>query len=106
MVGKTKIRRGDTVRILRGRDRGRTGKVMAVLPRDHRVVVEGLHMVKKHVRPRRAGEKGQRVNVAAPLQVSAVQLICPNCRKPTRVTIVDQGGRKRVCKKCHTPLDS
>lgn len=104
MVNKTqklRIRKGDTVMVITGKDRGKTGAVLAALPRSGRVLVEGVQMVKKHVRARRAGEKGQRVSVAAPVPVSNVQVVCPACKKRTRVGIVREGDeRRRVCKKC------
>jgi len=96
-----KIRTGDTVRVLLGKDRGKTGKIMAVLPQHNKVLVEKINMVHKHIRARRAGEKGQRVLVAAPLEVSNVQLVCPSCKKGTRVGIKRENGeRQRVCRKC------
>lgn len=96
-----RIRRGDTVAVLRGKDRGKRGAVLAVLPRVGRVLVDGVNMVKKHIRPRRAGEKGQRVSVAAPVSVASVQLVCPSCKKRTRVGLVREAGmRQRQCKQC------
>lgn len=101
-----RIKRGDTVRVLLGRDRGKTGKVMATLPQEERVMVEGVNLVKKHIRARRAGEKGQRVSVPAPLHVSKVQLVCPQCKKGTRVSITREGDtRERVCKQCNSKID-
>lgn len=103
---KPRIKRGDTVMVLLGRDRGKKGKVMAVLAADQRVVVEGTNMVKKHVRARRQGEKGQRVSVAAPLHISNVKLICPQCKKAARVGITREGDmRQRVCKSCNEVID-
>ena len=102
---KSKIARGDTVRVLSGKDKGKKGAVTAVLREDNRVIVEGVNMIKKHVRARRAGEKGQRVSVAAPLHISNVQLICPSCKKAARVGISREGGqRERVCRKCQTNI--
>lgn len=100
-----RIKRDDTVRVLVGKDQGKTGKVLAVIPGRERVVVEGVNVVKKHVRPRKQGEKGQRVSIAAPVHVSNVQLICPQCKKPTRVGITRENDlRQRVCKKCHAVI--
>ncbi len=96
-----KVRRGDTVRVLRGKDRGKIGRVLAVLPAVERVLVEGVNMMKKHIRPKRAGESGQRVSIAAPLHVSTVQIICPSCKKSTRIgTRMGDSGRERICKQC------
>lgn len=99
---KTKIRRGDTVRVLRGKDRGKKARVMAVLPQLDRVLVEGVNMVKKHIRPKRAGEKGQRVNIASPLPISNVQLFCNECKRSARVSITrsNDGAVERICRHC------
>lgn len=96
-----KIKTGDNVKVLSGKDRGKTAKITAVMLSEGRVVVEGVNMVKKHIRPKRAGEKGQRVSVAAPVHISNVQLVCPACKKAARVGIErTDGQRKRVCKRC------
>jgi large subunit ribosomal protein L24 len=103
---RLKVRRGDTVVLLRGRDRGKQGKIMATLPREGRLIVEGLNMVKKHVKPRRSNEKGQRVSIAAPIQVGNVQVVCPQCNKATRVAIRRgaNGERERACKHCSSVM--
>jgi large subunit ribosomal protein L24 len=98
---RLKVKRGDTVRVLRGKDRGKEGKIMRVLPEERRVVVENIQMVVKFIRPRRQGEKTQRVNVASAIPVSNVQLICQSCKKGTRVgSTVSDGKKVRICKKC------
>lgn len=96
-----RIKKDDKVRIISGKDSGREGKVLRVLREERKVVVDGLNIVKKHIRPRKEGEKGERVEIPAPLDVSNVMLICPSCFKPTRVAyIVKDGVKNRVCKKC------
>lgn len=96
-----RIKQGDLVRVLLGKDRGKRAAVVAVLPTRGQVIVEGLNMVYKHVRPRRAGEKGQRVQIAAPMDISNVQAICPACKAGTRIGHKFEGDEKvRVCKKC------
>lgn len=109
VIGKAqnfRIKKGDTVRVLLGKDRGKTGDVMAVLPAESRLLIEGVNMVKKHIRPKRAGEKGQRVSVAAPINISNAQLVCPSCKRSTRVGIVREGDeRRRVCKKCEAVIE-
>lgn len=103
---KWKIKKGDTVLVQVGKDRGKTGKVLAMFPREGRVLIEGLHLVKKHIRPRKSGEKGQRVEVPSPVPVARVMLVCPSCGKATRVGIRrhQEGNlkakRERICKKC------
>lgn len=97
------IKRGDKVKILSGKDRGKIGKVSSVLARSGKsgVVVEGLNKIKKHQRPRKQGQKGQIIEIERPIDVSNVQLICSSCGRPTRVGRQMEGqGKARVCKKC------
>jgi len=78
---------------------------LAVLPRENRIIVEGLGIVKKHVRPKRAGEKGQRVANASPLHLSNVQMVCPSCKQGVRVGVRRENDtRVRFCKKCSADL--
>ena len=103
---KLRIKTGDTVRVLRGRDRGKKGKIMAVFPSESRLLVEGINMIYRHVRPRRAGEKGQRVQVASAMRVNNVQLVCPACKKGTRVGSRLEGDKRvRVCKQCEAVIE-
>jgi large subunit ribosomal protein L24 len=116
-----KIRKGDTVHILAGKDRGKQGRVIDARPRDRKVVVENLNIVKRHTRPRplkdasRMGgqqvEPGGIVDKPAPLPVSRVMLVCPVCNRPTRVGVETretkgEGVRKvRVCKRADCGQD-
>jgi len=116
-----KIRKGDTVHILAGKDRGKQGRVIDATPRDRKVIVENLNTVKRHTRPRplkdasRMGgqqvQPGGIVEKAAPLPVSRVMLVCPVCSRPTRVGVVTretkgEGVRKvRVCKRADCGQD-
>lgn len=96
-----KIKSGDKVLITHGKNRGKTGKVTDALPAEHKIIVEGVNLMKKHVRPRRQGEKGQVVEVPAPIDVSNVKLVCDQCGKPSRVGYKVEGDNKyRVCKRC------
>lgn len=97
-----RIKKGDTVQIISGKDKGNKGKVLRSLPKDNKIVVEGLNLVTKHVRPRRAGEKGQRIKMTTPLNVSKAMLICPHCKRAIRVgyKILTDGKKKRFCRKC------
>ena len=97
-----KIHKGDTIKIISGNDKGKRGKVLAVLLSRNSVVVEGLNMKKKHVRPRTQGQKGELVRLPAPLQVSRVMLVCAACSQPTRVGYTVDGTKRkeRTCKKC------
>lgn len=96
-----KIKKDDNVLIISGKDRGRTAKVLQSLPKQGRVVLEGMNIRKKHRRPRREGEKGQVVEIPGPIDVSNVKLLCPKCGKPTRVGYKREAEKKyRVCRKC------
>ncbi|MGM0439234.1 MAG: 50S ribosomal protein L24 [Patescibacteria group bacterium] len=96
-----KIKKDDKVAIIAGKDKGKTGKVMHAFPKDKQVIVEGLNLMKKHVKPRKQGESGQIIEFPAPMDVSNVKLICPKCGETTRVGIEREGkNKKRVCKKC------
>ncbi|MFA5925998.1 MAG: 50S ribosomal protein L24 [Parcubacteria group bacterium] len=100
-----KIRKNDQVKILSGKDRGKTGKVLRVFPDDGRIIVEGLNLVKKHSRPRKQGEKGQRVTIPASINASNLMLVCPKCSKSSRVGFKISGKNKfRVCKKCQSEI--
>ena len=100
-----RIKKGDNVKILRGKDRGRIGKVLRVFPADNKVVVENINLVKKHRKARRAGEQSERVEIAMPINVANVQFVCPKCSKPSRLgkKIID-GKNVRVCKKCEAEV--
>lgn len=96
-----KIRKGDTVLIISGKYRGKKGKVLKAFPKKLRLLVEGVNLRKKHIRPRKEGEKGQIVETPAPIDISNAKLICPKCGKTTRVGYKIEEKRKfRICKKC------
>ena len=100
-----KIKRGDNVIIISGKDRGKTGKVLTVVSSKSVVVVEGVNMKKKHQKPRRSGQKGQIIDIAAPLNVSNVQLVDPKTGKGTRVGFQIQKGKKvRVSKRSNSVI--
>lgn len=100
-----KIKKGDNIKMLSGKDRGKTGKVLRVMPVTKKALIEGLNLVKKHVRPRKQGEKGQRVSVPAAIDLSNLMLICPKCSKPTRVGYKPGEKNKfRICKKCKSEI--
>lgn len=95
-----KIKKGDQVVIMAGKDRGKRGKVIQILASQDRVVVEGANLIKRHRKPRKEGEKGERIERPAPMHVSNVMLVCPETGKPTRVGYRIEGGEKvRVSKK-------
>lgn len=96
-----KVKKGDEIIITAGKDRGRKSKILRVFPKENKVLVEGVNLRKKHQRPRKSGEKGQIVEIPAPLDISNVKLICPKCGKAVRVGFkVLEKKKYRVCKKC------
>jgi large subunit ribosomal protein L24 len=96
-----KIKKGDTVLITSGKDRGRKGKVLGAFPKESRILVEGMNLRKKHQRPKKSGEKGQIVEMPGPMHISNVKLICQKCGKVTRVGYkVLNKNKVRICKKC------
>jgi len=105
------IKKGDKVKILTGKDKGKTGKVLQVFKSKNRASVEGLNLLIKHLRPQREGEKGQRIEFPAPMEMSNLMLICPKCGKQTRVAMKitkDAKGKTkkfRECKKCKQAID-
>ncbi|MDD2585978.1 MAG: 50S ribosomal protein L24 [Syntrophomonadaceae bacterium] len=101
------IKKGDLVLIMAGKDAGKKGKVLRVIPDAHRVVVEGVNKVSKHQRPNRSFPQGGILKIENPLNASNVMLLCGKCNKPTRVgkKILDNQEKVRVCKKCGEVLD-
>ncbi|KKR21711.1 MAG: Ribosomal protein L24 [Candidatus Moranbacteria bacterium GW2011_GWA2_39_41] len=96
-----KIKKNDQVKILAGKDRGKTGKVLRVLATEDKIIVEGLNIVKKHVKARKEGESGQRIEIPGKINVSNTMLVCPKCGKATRIGYKVTGKDKmRVCKQC------
>jgi large subunit ribosomal protein L24 len=83
-MNKMRIKKGDTVKVLTGKDKGKTGKVLEVLPKLGRISVEGLNIHVRFSKPKKQGEKGQRLELPAPIGVSKVMLLCPHCGKATR----------------------
>ena len=104
-MNKIHVKTGDTVYITSGDDKGKKGKVLEVSPKESKVIVEGLNIVTKHVKPRRMGEQGSIVKAEAPMYASKVMLVCPKCDKTTRVAHKIEDGKKiRVCKHCGAEL--
>jgi large subunit ribosomal protein L24 len=111
-VGSLKIRRDDTVQVISGKDKGKTGKVLRVEPKKNRVFVEGMNIQKRHTRPRsirdvqRADQVGGVIEKEGPIHISNVMLVDPNGNKATRVGITREGGqRKRVSKASGQEID-
>ena len=97
-MSKVHVKTGDTVIVLSGKDKGKTGQVMAVSPKEGKVIVEKVNMVSKHVKPKKMGEGA--------MYASKVQIVCPRCKKPTRVAhkFYEDGSKGRVCAKCGEAL--
>ena len=105
-MNKVHVKTGDTVVVLSGKDKGKQGKVLQVSPKEGKVIVEGLNIATKHVKPRRQGEQGGIVEAEAAMYASKVQLICPKCGKATRIAhkILEDGSKVRVCKSCEEEI--
>ena len=101
------IKKGDKVKVLAGKDKGKEGTILHSLPQKQRVVVEKVNIVKKALRPTQQNPQGGISSVEAPIHVSNVMLVCPSCKQPTRVSNKsDENGKKvRVCKKCGKDID-
>ena len=100
-MAKLTVRKGDTVKVLNGKDAGKTGEIIRALPSDGKVVVKGVALVKKSVRPTQQNPRGGIVTKEAAINVSRVQLICPKCGRPTRTgsKVNEKGKKVRYCKK-------
>ncbi len=98
------IIKGDKIKVLSGKDRGKTGKVTKAIPTEGKVVVEKVNVVKKHKKAK-GGAPGERISLELPINVSNTQLICSKCKKPTRVGKKKVGGKMvRICKKCEAEI--
>ncbi len=103
-----KIKKNDIVLVIAGKDKGKTGKVLKVIPKKNRVVVEKVNFIKKHVRPNpQKGIQGGTLEKEAPIHISNVMYFCSNCGTGVRVgfRVLDDGSKVRYCKKCGTTLD-
>ncbi len=96
-----KIKKGDTVEILSGNDKGKTGEVLETIPAKGRIIVKGINMRKKHIKPKKQGEEGGIISVECSIDSSKANVVCPKCNKGVKVAIKNENGKKiRVCKKC------
>ena len=110
MSNKLNVKKDDTVLIISGNSRGKTGKVLEVSPSEGKIIVEGCNIVKKHVKPRRMGDPGGIIEAEGAIYACKVMVVCPHCKKPTRVghkvTVAENGKavKTRVCKHCGETL--
>jgi large subunit ribosomal protein L24 len=99
------FKKGDQVKIISGKDRGKTGAILRVLAEANRVAIEGINTHKKRMKPRKQGQKGETVSVVRPMSASNVMLLCKNCKKATRIGHRMEGKTKvRFCKKCQATI--
>ena len=96
-----KVKKGDTVQVLSGNDKGKKGEVLEVIPKDSKVVVKGVNVRKKHIKPRKQGDEGGIISVECAINSSKVNVVCPKCGKSTRVEYkIEEDKKVRICKKC------
>ena len=100
-----KVKKGDTVQVLSGNDKTKTGEVLQVIPKTEKIIVKGVNIRKKHVKPRKQGEESGIIPVECPIHMSKVNVVCPKCGKATRVGFkVEKDEKVRVCKKCGSKI--
>jgi len=106
-VKKLHVKKDDLVMVIAGKEKGKSGKIMRVLPERGQVVVESLNVVKRHTRPTRTNNQGGIIDKEAPFDASNVQVLCKGCNKPTRtgMRVLEDGSKARFCKKCNEILD-
>ena len=96
-----KIKKGDTVKVLSGNDKGKTGEVLEVIPKTQKIIVKGINVRKKHVKARKQGEEGGIIPMECAIHSAKVSVVCPKCNKATRIGFeVEKDEKVRVCKKC------
>ena len=100
---KMHVQRGDLVRVIAGKDKGKEGKIVEAFPAKGKVIVEGVATAKKHMKPRMQGQEGGIINIDMPIDASNVMRVCPNCGKAVRTGIktLEDGSKARYCKKCN-----
>lgn len=106
MIQKVHVKTGDTVQVISGREKGKKGKVIAVSPKEGKLIIEGVNMVSKHVKPRQVGQEGGIVKAEGAMYACKVQVVCPHCNKATRVghKFLEDGQKQRVCRRCGESL--
>ena len=106
MINKIHVKTGDTVQVISGAEKGKQGKVVAVSPKEGKLIIEGVNMVSKHVKPRKMGEQGGIIKAEGAFYACKAQIYCSHCKKPSRVAfkVNDNGDKTRVCAKCGEKL--
>ncbi|MDI6801762.1 MAG: 50S ribosomal protein L24 [Thermodesulfovibrionales bacterium] len=102
-----RIKKGDTAIVLTGKNKGKSGRVLSVLPSKEKLIIEGINIVKRHMKPSKKYTHGGIIEKEAPLHISNIMLICPKCNKHTRIgnTVLDNGKKLRTCRKCKEVID-
>ncbi len=102
-----KIKKNDTVLVISGKDKGKKGKVRFAFPKDNRLFIEGVNMIKKHAKAKGQARQAGIIELEGPVNVASVMLMCDKCNKPTRVGYrkLEDGRRVRVCRTCHEVMD-
>lgn len=100
------FKKNDNVIIITGKDKGKSGKITKIFSVTDQILVEGINMKKKHIKPKKSGEKGQIIQIAGPISASNATIVCPSCSKKTRIAkkVESKGKKVRVCKKCDAEL--
>ncbi|MCI9016753.1 MAG: 50S ribosomal protein L24 [Clostridia bacterium] len=100
-----RIKKGDTVQVLSGNDKGKTGEVLEVIPKTQKIIVKGVNIRKKHVKPKKAGEEGGIISIECAIHAAKVNIVCPKCNKPSRIGYkIEKEEKTRICKRCGTKL--
>ena len=100
-----RLKKGDTVEVLSGNDKGKTGEIIEVIPKTNKIIVKGVNVRKKHIKPRKQGEEGGIIPTECAIHSAKVNIVCPKCGKATKIGYVEEKGEKvRVCKKCGAKL--
>jgi large subunit ribosomal protein L24 len=107
MAGSLKVRKDDEVVVIAGKDKGKRGKVLSVNPKKGKVVVEAVHVIKRHTKPSQTNQQGGIMEYEAPVQISNVMVVCSACGAPTRIghQLLADGGKMRMCKRCGESVD-
>lgn len=102
-----RIKKNDTVVVLTGKNKGKSGRVLSVLPSKEKLIIEGINIVKKHMKPNKQYSQGGIIDKESPVHISNAMLICPKCSKPTRIgnALLDEDRKARTCKKCKEVID-
>ncbi|MBI4746078.1 MAG: 50S ribosomal protein L24 [Deltaproteobacteria bacterium] len=103
----THVKKNDTVKIIAGKEKGKTGKVIVVIPKKERVIIEKINLVKRHTKPRGAAGQGGIIEKEGAIHLSNVMVVCPKCDSAVRFgyKLLEDGNKVRVCKKCEEPID-